>query len=524
MQPGSSRLSVDWAYYEEPQKKISSIFLIKISEEAFLEGFRRKKYKVYKQEQKRADPEMHNMLEYLTPCSHAPLRCGTNVAKNQPDIEACAMCLGKLPSNRAEFEVARGTRDFIIAKFLVLALGPPGFGKVPYNSKRSVGQKEEAGKPLYETTDDGRLRLFSFEKGKTNKDKGARVEADESCGILEPGLVLSFFLREEFWDPSKIIPADEDNDTIGLGTVVAIQISSGNVDAAAKGYLLKLKKMKILSSCLDLAPVLSRLPASEDDYDRRISQYRTDYPAMKGGLDSSTEMRCFATQSMGPDACAFEHEGGFVISNARTHNCEGFRDDIFVPTHVAKRCFQIDNPKLAIAFMNIALAVQSVGAIIKTCASNVMLSAEDVHPLVALTLVLDVNVLLSLDALDVPEIKYFLRSDCDGPFEARDIVLSKDDSAITWKNMKQAYITDTDNAKITFVLHQQTKNGHDGAHRAYGQLSVGCSGPYKTLSLYLTRQDIHSKVIDLELRLADATSTRQKRKRPELMFDGIPSD
>lgn len=464
-------------------------------------------------------PEMHSMLEFLAPRTHAPFRCGTHIAKNQPDIEICAMALCKLPANRAEFENARGTREFIIAKFLVLALGPPGFGKVPYNSKRGVGQKEEAGKPLYEVADDGRVRLFSFEKGKTNKDKGVRVEADESCGFLEPGLVLSFFLREDFWDPSKIMPAGVGDDAICVGTVVAMQVSSGNVDAAAKGYLLKLKKMKVFPSCIDLTPTLANLPSSEDDYDRRTLQYRTDYPAMKGGLDSSTEMRCFATKSMGPDACAFEHEGGFIISNARTHNCEGFRDDIFVPAHVALHCFQVENQKLALAFMNVALAVESVGAIIKTCASNVMLSADDVHPLVALSLVLDVNVFLSLEMLDAPELKFFLRSASDGPFEAPDIIITKKDSYINWRNTKQAYVTDTDSAQLSFTLHSADHKGPENAPAAHGQLSVGCSGTYKRLSVSLTRQGMSSNVIDLEMRMPDASSTRQKRKRPELAFD-----
>jgi hypothetical protein len=463
--------------------------------------------------------EMPSMLEHLAPRLHAPLRCGTQIAQNQPDIEVWAISLSKLPSSRAEFDVKRGTRDFLIAKFLVVGLSPPGFGKVPYNSKRSAGQKEEAGKPLYETTDDGRLRLFTFEKGKTNKDKGVRVEADESCGFLEPGLVLSFFLREEFWDPPKIMPTDTGESVVGIGTVVAMQVSSGNVDAATKGYLLKLKKIKVLPAYLDLSATLAHLPSSEDAYDRRISQYRTDYPAMKGGIDSSTEMRCFATKGLGPDACAFEHEGGFVISNARTHNCEGFRDDIFVPTDVASRCFQIDDPKLAIAFMNVALAVDAVGAIIKTCASNVLLSADDVHPLVALTLILDVNVLLSLEALDVPEIKFFLRSNSDGPFVARDIVITKNDSYISWKNTKQVYVTDADNAQISFVLHAADQTGPNGADTPHGHISVGCAGPYKRLSMHLTKQNISSKVIDLELRIVNNSSTRQKRKRPEITFD-----
>ena len=169
------------------------------------------------------------MLDYLVASTHAPLRCGTHIARNQPDVEVCAMALANVPSTKAEFDAARGSREFVIAKFVVLALGPPGFGKVPYNSKRSVGQKEEAGKPLYESTDDGRVRLFSFEKGKTNKDKGERVESEESGGFLEPGLVLSFFLREEFWDPPKILPAASGDEAVAAGTVVAMQVSSSNV-------------------------------------------------------------------------------------------------------------------------------------------------------------------------------------------------------------------------------------------------------------------------------------------------------
>lgn len=457
------------------------------------------------------------MLDHLVASTHAPLRCGTHIARNQPDIEICAMALANVPSTKAEFDAARGSREFVIAKFLVLALGPPGFGKVPYNSKRSVGQKEEAGKPLYESTDDGRVRLFSFEKGKTNKDKGERVEAEENGGFLEPGLVLSFFLREEFWDPPKILPSASGEEAVAAGSVVAMQVSSSNVEAAGKGYLLKLKKVKVLSAALDLFTALAKLPHSEDEYDSRASRYRTDYPAMKGGLDSSTDTRVFATHSLGPDACAFPHEGGFLISNARTHNCEGFCDDIFVPTHIARRCLQVDDDTLAVKFMNMALAVQSLGAIVKTCASNVLLSADDVHPLVALALVLDLNVLLSLDVLDTPEHRSFLRSAPPGVFEARDVVVSKKDDHIHWHNTKHKYVTDADTAQIAFTLHAAEHTGPaDAPHAACGQLSRGCAGAYKTLSIYLMRQDTSSKIVDLEMRVADQSCMRLKRKRPEL--------
>jgi hypothetical protein len=236
---------------------------------------------------------MAHMLDHLAPRTHTPLRCGSEIAKNQPDVEVCAMALTRVPANRADFDAVRGSREFVIAKFLVLVLGPPGFGKVPYNSKRSAGQKEDAGKPLYEAADDGRVRFFSFEKGKTNKDKGARVDAEESGGVLEPGLVLSFFLHEDFWDPPKIMASASGDDVVGVGTVVAMQVSSGNVEAATKGYLLKMKKIKVMPAAIDLGAVLARLPGSEEEYDRRSAQARNDYPAMKGGLDSSSDTRCF---------------------------------------------------------------------------------------------------------------------------------------------------------------------------------------------------------------------------------------
>ena len=461
------------------------------------------------------------MLELLVPPTHAQTRCGTHIAKFQPDVEVCAMSLTKLPANRAEFEAMRGSREFIIAKFLVLGLGPPGFGKVPYNSKRSAGQKEEAGKPLYESTDDGRVRLFSFDKGKTNKDKGDRVETPEHSGLLEPGLVLSFFLREDFFDPTKIAPSSDGDEAAFVGTVLALQLASGNVDAAAKGYLVKLKKAKILPPSFDLFAALPKLPRSEEEYDSRAARYRSDCPAMKGSLDSSGDMRCFAVQGMGPEACAYAHDGGVLISNARTHNCEGFRDDIFVPTRVLLQCLQIADEEGAVKFLNVALAVEAVGAIIKTCTSNVLLSSEDVHPLLALGLVLDVSLLLSLDALATPDARAFLQSDAtpDQQFVAGDVTISKSTEHIHWSNKKQTYATTSDSAQVSFTLHASDRTGPECGPPAHCQLSLGCSGAYRTLSVFLGRQGFTRKIIDLEMRVSSAASMRQKRKRPELAFE-----
>ena len=459
------------------------------------------------------------MLDLLVTPAPAQLRVGTHIAKNQPDVEVCAMSLCKLPSNRTEFDAMRGTREFIIGKFLVLAVGPPGFGKVPYNSKRSAGQKEEAGQPLYETAEAGRVRLYSFEKGKTNKDKGDRVDAPESNGLLQPGLVLSFFLREDFWDPPKIAPSAAGSEEIAVGTMLALQLASGNVEAASKGYLVKLKKARVLDAGADLSATLARLPHTEEEHDSLAAKFRTDYPAMKGAIDSQSDLRCFALQNLGPDACVFAHEDGFLISNSVTGSCEGFRDDIFVPPHVLLQSLHIADSALAVKFLNVALALQAVGVLVKSCANNVLLSAEDEHPLVALALVVDLNVLLSLDALSAPEVGFFLRSPHPGPIESRDLHVSKQDDHIHWHNATQVYTTAADAAQVSFTLHAASHTGPDDAPAATGQLSIGCSGAYKTLSVNLTRNGVSRKIVDLEMRAATSGGARLKRKRPELMGD-----
>jgi hypothetical protein len=190
-----------------------------------------------------------------------------------------------------------------------------------------------------------------------------------------------------------------------------------------------------------------------------------------------------------------------------------------VPEHVFRQCLQVDDEELALRFLNVALAVEAVGSLVKTCASNVLLSADDVHPLVALALVLDVGALLSLDALAAPEVSRFLRSGDNGPFESHDLVVSKSEKHLHWRNARQKYQTDLEAAQVSFTLHAADRSGPEGAPSASGQLSRGCGGSYKTLSVLLTRGDASKKIVDLELRPGRAGGSRPKRKRPELAWD-----
>jgi hypothetical protein len=105
------------------------------------------------------------------------------------------------------------------------------------------------------------------------------------------------------------------------------------------------------------------------------------------------------------------------------------------------------------------------------------------------------------------------------PLVARDLVVSKKDESVHWHSTKQVYATDAQTAQVGFTLYAADHCGPEGAPCAHGQLSSGCSGSYKKLCVLLTRAGATCRLFDLELRMADATSTRQKRKRPELVFE-----
>jgi hypothetical protein len=194
------------------------------------------------------------MLHLAAPVQYSPTKCGSYISKVQPDVEVLAISLDNIPHNAAEFDAKRGGRDFVICKFLIVEIGSAGFGKVPYKHKHKAKKgsvDEDQGKSLYENVESGLVKFYAYEKGDTNKDKGVRC--DDCFGVLSPGLCLTFFLREEMFQATKII-ADK---SISKMQYVCLQIGSGNVTGASAGYLLKLKKIKYIppprrsDACLD---------------------------------------------------------------------------------------------------------------------------------------------------------------------------------------------------------------------------------------------------------------------------------
>jgi len=111
-----------------------------------------------------------NFAQLLAPAKYAcPL--GKNISLFQPDVEVLAMTLKDMPLSSEQFGVMSNGREWVSMSFCVLNVGPPGFSNVPYTNGKKKGEKETNPLMLYDIVD-GNTCFHSFEKGKTNKDKG----------------------------------------------------------------------------------------------------------------------------------------------------------------------------------------------------------------------------------------------------------------------------------------------------------------------------------------------------------------
>jgi hypothetical protein len=343
------------------------------------------------------------MLQLIAPVQYGATKVGTYITPRQPDVEVLAVALDDVPHNAEEFDKKKGGRDWIICKFLIVAVGSAGFGKVPYKQKHK-GKKgsadDEECKSLYENIEASMVKLYAYEKGDTNKDKGPRV--DDCFGVLCPGLCLTFFLREEMFQASKII-ADR---VIGKTQFVCLQVGSSNVGldsskGAAGGWLIKLKKIKSIAPPDDVMQALTKMPATEEAYDLLMSQHRNTHTSMKGVLSDKVEVKYSAVSSMGRDVFAVYENNSFVICNSGIINKEGFTDEIVVHKDLVLACFDTLCVDTALRVLNIALCVDAVRLLLQTAPEvSIALNEDEVPPPnTALHVLCDYNKLLLFDAL-----------------------------------------------------------------------------------------------------------------------------
>ena len=482
------------------------------------------------------------MLHLAAPVQYSPTKCGAYISKVQPDVEVLAISLDNIPHNAAEFDAKRGGRDFVICKFLIVEIGSAGFGKVPYKHKHKAKKgsvDEDQGKSLYENVESGLVKFYAYEKGDTNKDKGVRC--DDCFGVLSPGLCLTFFLREEMFQATKII-ADK---CISKMQYVCLQIGSGNVTGASAGYLLKLKKIKYIPPPEDLMHALTKLPQTEEAYEVLMEQYRSTYTTMKGGISDKFDIKYCFVSSMGRDVFAdYDGEEGFVICNATINNKEGFTDEIVVHESLVFSRFDTTCVQTALRLLNIALCMDAVCLVLQTAPESTIALNDDkpTAPNTALCLLCDYNKLLSLHALKDVRVVAWMQDNmrCFSQNAPEDMK-----SATVIDNMQLEMARDKDShfSTLTYTctdiiykdhlscphhiyirMHEEVKVCSDPELSCEPAKFISHSkpGPYNTLDVMLKPQNSTAppqKILSLQMRRGAMSAVGSKRKRPNILID-----
>jgi hypothetical protein len=252
--------------------------------------------------------------------------------------------------------------------------------------------------------------------------------------VLCPGLCLTFFLREEMFQASKIIS----DRCIDKMQYVCLQVGSSNCTGAAGGWLFKLKKVKSIVQPDDVMQAMAKMPATEEAYDQLMSQYRSTHATMKGVLSDKVDIKYCAVSSMGRDVFAVHEEDGFVICNAAINNSEGFTYEIHVPTHLVLACFDTLCAETALRVLNVALSMDAVRLLLQTAPETSIALNEDKPPPpnTALHVLCDYNKLLLFDAL-------------------------KDDAIVSW--VQDQLRSGSTDSKVIGNMHLEVAKGQDGA-------------------------------------------------------------
>jgi len=482
------------------------------------------------------------MLHLVAPVQYSQTKCGSYISKNQPDVELLAIALDVIPDTCAEFDAKRGNRDFIICKFLIVAVGPSGFAKVPYkhkNKAKKLALGEEQGKSLYENVESTLTKFYSYEKGDTNKDKGVRSE--DLFGVLCPGLCLTFFLREEMFQATKILSQRP----IAKLDFVALQVASSNVTGAAAGYLLKLKKIKSIATPEDLMMALTKMPQSEDAYAELMEEYRSTYTTLKGVISDKLDIKYCVVSSMGRDVFAvYDAEDGYVICNACIKNKEGFTDEIVVAKHLVLSRFDTDCVHTALRLLNIALSMDAISIILQSAPETTLALNEDkpVPANTALCILCDYNKLLLLHTFKDSVAMAWLNDNLKSFSQDT----SEDQKAETVIGNMEFQLTrnkDSRYSALTYSCSDITYKDHENiAHQIYiciqeevhvltdTDLSMESSpkfishkfpGAHNIVDVILKRQNSSAPpktILSLQMRRGAMSNIGSKRKRPDLFL------
>lgn len=239
---------------------------------------------------------------------------GRQITYNQPDVEVLAVAFRAVPLTLAKFDEMREKKDFVLTQFGILDVGPAGFSSAPYKSTKKKTDGAVPTLPLYEKRDDSaHPYFFPFEKGPTPKDRGPRVESDESgqlAAVIKPGVSITHFLYNENdrFNAHKFFVDCGEHEMVPEHSLVYLQLGCNNIEQARKGRLIKIKKIKPALDFADysmfLPSAIASLPASAEDAMATVESCGIKYPSIKEILGQGSSAAVFAAKPVADASAA----------------------------------------------------------------------------------------------------------------------------------------------------------------------------------------------------------------------------
>lgn len=461
----------------------------------------------------------------LAPENEAQESLGRNIVPNQPDVEVLAVSLKKIPCTREAYERSKAPdKDWVHLQFCVVGVGRPGFSSAPYTSSKKKGEKDKNTQPLYEINSEGSTVFYPFEKGRTGKDRGARVSVVDDINVtatLQPGVCLTKFLRDEndCFEPGKLFvgghgsPLPDDKHEIEENSFVLLQIGVTNAEQAVQGRLVKIKRIMPVNSMAVIRPHLSKMPLSAEDQESVMTRSQEAYPAISKSVIVPNS-RIF---SLTPSTSAYvsEEEGGATLVNGN--------DIFYIPASVLEKCVQTTNVSRARKLATIAIAMGAVTVLVRTVNSENGVVMERPRNEV-LCLDLNVNRLLQLHSIHEFDTWPTRDSSC--------LQMAKDEvnGAVAWTEPTKTIVLPGDEEhRVIFELQLRKKTQDEAREGAKAPriLSDGCAGDYFPLRIYTAPLDdsVHDRkdftlVMSLQLRPGlRSAGGAGKRKREALEAD-----
>lgn len=444
----------------------------------------------------------------LAPDNEADAALGKNISSNQPDVEVLAVALKRVPCSREAFEKMKfPDKDWVHLQFCVVAVGAPGFSSAPYLSTKKKGEKDRDTQPLYETSGKGTV-FYPFEKGRTGKDRGRRVaEVDGATltAVLEPGVCLTKFLRDEndAFEPGRFFaPAagQEATAEIAENSFVFLQVGVTNAEQAAAGRLLKIKRVMPVADARVVAPFMSQMPASAAEHTAVMTGSSERYPSI-AKVTTVPNYKLFAFR---PDSSSYVSQDGEGAILASDSDGTAF--------HVSERtlttCTLAANASRARKLLNIALAMDAVTVLVRSSAHEDVLmerpKSEAVH------LCVDTNRMLLCRSI-------YEYDTWPGTESTRlQLVHREKEGVVYWTDPSRTIMLPSDQeSQLLFELGLAQKHqAEERAGQQPGLLSDGCVGDFYPLRVHT------APVGSLEELIANKNLAMSLQLRPSLRNHG----